>query len=163
MLKKILKWLTNYLADLSNKIVAGIILFSFSAGAWVVWSKNLLQTLIPLWIVILIVLAILFGCSILFLIYSCVSSALPYKIKYFTIGGQKWKVKIFNGSYFEIDENPICKVHDLPFISGSTAIFCPESQTGARCKSLIVHTDRHREFKKVQSYIDKKVRNKDYS
>lgn len=162
MLKKMLQWLTNYLADILNKVIAGVILLCLSASAWVVWSRNLLQTPIPLWIVILIALFILFGCAILFLIYSRISSALPYKIKYFTVDNQKWKVKIFDSGYFEVDENPICKVHDLPFINGSTAIFCPEAQTSARCKSLIVHTDHQHEYKKVQSYIDKKIRNKDY-
>lgn len=161
MLKKILQWLTNYLADILNKVIAGVILLCLSASALVVWSRNLLQTPIQLWIVILISLSILFCCAILFLIYSRNSSSAPaYKIKYFTVNNQKWKVKIFDSGYFEVDYNPICPTHDLPFVSGTSFLACPEF-VNKKCDNFILHKDHHITYKVAESYIDKKIRNKE--
>ena len=162
MLKKILQWLTNYLADILNKVIAGVILLCLSASAWTIWSRSLLQTPIPLWIVILIVLAILSCCAILFLMYYQHSSALPYKIKYFIVNDQKWKTKIYDSGYYEVDDNPICKNHNLPFVGGSHNIFCPEARN-RNCKNIIFHEDRHDTYEIAKSYIDKKIRNKEYS
>jgi hypothetical protein len=70
---------------------------------------------------------------------------------------KKWKTKIFKGGYFEVDDNPICTIHDLPFISGRYDVSCPEVLKN-NCKNQISHSDRYNLYNIAKSYIDKKIR-----
>jgi len=160
MLKtNIKKWTARLLSELLIQLIAASILYLLSAVGIFLLIKNKLQLQVPLWRVLLISLSILFGCLILFLIYS--SRRFP-KIKYLTVGDQKWKTIIFDSRHFEVEKNPICKEHNLPFISGSHNIHCPERRIKLKCKNFILHEDHDKTYEIAKSYIDKMIRERNY-
>lgn len=166
---KILKqWLKKIFADVHNAIVSLIVFAVAATLGGVAFSKSLkhilfeiLQSPMPLWSTILLVL-----CSVV-LMYAIMSrilnpsKSLPYKIKYFPIGEQKWKTTIYSNDSFVVDRFPICKTHDLPFIYLSNKFCCPEFLK-LNCKNVIFEENHYRIYETAKSHIDKIVRNKEY-
>jgi hypothetical protein len=133
MLKIIKQWLKKIFSDLHNyiiQLIGGVIVFSF--GGAVAFSEKLqnflaglLQISTPLWLTILLVLLALVVTDLI--LRRKFQTSLSFKIKIFDIGSnQKWETKIYKGGHFQVDDNPICKTHDLFFLSSVEGIFCPE-------------------------------------
>ena len=159
MKNKLKKWSLDLIGEQYKKALLGIFAYLLSI-AGILKLKAILQTPIPLWIVILISLSILFGCVILFLIHSRKSSKTPsYKIEYFTIGDLKWKTKVYDHCRFEIEIISVCKEHNLLLIKGPNDYYCPEIIT-ENCKIMIDHDSYSFLYGLAKSYIDKEIRTK---
>jgi hypothetical protein len=109
----------------------------------------------PLWATISLVLL---SCLYIYLKFRPSQSGPSYKIAYFTVGNFKWKTKIYRPDYFEVDQYPLCKKHDLPFIFHPHYIHCPEHSCGNR----IDDADRRTVYAAAKSYIDKEIRDGNY-
>ena len=164
MMQELLKsWLKKISSDLHN-IILSVIVFSFlstgtaSLVSAKIWSqvKEAILLPVPLWITIALALAT-YTCFHIMNIRS--SSKSDYKTKYFTIGKYKWKVKVYNYGYFEIDKYPICKTHDLKFIFGTKEKYCPgpENET---CKNRLSEYEEFNVYESAKSIIENKIRNK---
>ncbi len=160
--KQASKWLHTVFGDIRSAIIGAIVLYISTTGILLLINKlwHGLQKPIPLWIVILISLTILFGCSILFLIHSYRLSNKPnFIIKYFTIDKFKWKTKIYDYGHFEVAETPLCSTHDLPLIYTRIGRYCPERDK-KQCTNEIFESGHYRIYETAKSYIDKQIRNK---
>lgn len=163
--KPVSKWLHTVFGDIRSAIIGAIVFYILSTTGILLLINKLwhgLQKPIPLWIVILISLTILFGCSILFLIHSYrLSNKSNYKIRYFTIGTFKWKTKVYDYGSFGVDEYPFCIKHDLQFIYGDRTKYCPGTEKEA-CNNHIHNDDFFLIYESTKSNIDKLIRNKTY-
>ncbi len=152
-------------------LIAGsyLTILAFSKRA-VDFTHQLLTTPTPLWATISLVLL----CYVyVYLKFRGVqSSSVPqsvttdeHKIKYFTVGEQKWKTTIYKNGFFEVDKFPICKKHDLTFIfghsNGKFYIYCPEVLK-KQCNNTIYDSERSTIYDLAKSYIDNQIRNEEY-
>lgn len=110
----------------------------------------------PLWVTIVLVLLVVGYIKIK---KSSPSSDPNYIIRYFPIDNLKWKVKVYDHGYFEVDKISICLEHDLPLIHENIYYYCPEFRK-KNCKITINHNEYSSVFETAKSYIDKEIRNK---
>ncbi|MDO9028242.1 MAG: hypothetical protein Q7U68_05205, partial [Candidatus Roizmanbacteria bacterium] len=61
--------------------------------------------------------------------------------------------------YFQVEKEPICLKHDLPFIFSDSYWHCPETDKN-NCKNKIYHNDHFKIHETAKSYIEKEIRNK---
>lgn len=160
MLKqRIKKLFENTESTITNVILLGLL--GGSAAILAVSKKALsvflqiITTPTPLWATILLVLL----CYLyIYLRFRRTSTRTPDEtsIEYFTVGEQKWEATIYNNRLMSLNDKPICKEHNLPFIYTDQFYHCPEADND-HCKNVI-HTRNHSRIKDIaQSYIKKEL------
>jgi hypothetical protein len=162
----IIKTLKTIFSDVRKTIIGIIVLAILGGTGGVLYlSKTALSFSIailtiptPLWATIVLVLLVI---AYIKMKKSSPSSASNYIIKYFTIGKFKWKTKIYDYGYFEIDKYPFCITHDLQFIYGDNSKYCPGTEK-EKCNNRIYESDFSHIYESAKSNIDKLVRNKQY-
>lgn len=163
--KRLAKWLLTVFADIRSAIVGALVLYLLSTTGILflinkVWHG--LQKPIPLWLLIVILLSVLFLCSISFLIHSYKVSNKPHSIVHdFTIGNFKWRVEIYKSGYFEVEKYPFCIKHDQRFIFRYGSKYCPGTES-EKCGYELRDSHFFEAYESAKSIIEKKVRNKTY-
>jgi len=162
------QWLITRIKNLFGNIestITQILLIAFLGGsvAILAFSKKALNFFLqianiptPLWATIALVLLV--ACYIKTK-KSSPSSDLNYKIEYFPIDNLKWKAKVYDYEYSDVEKISICLEHDLSLIHGNINYYCPEFLK-KNCKIMIDHNDYSMLYTTAKSYIDKLVRNK---
>lgn len=159
MKDKLKKWTIDIIGEGYKKILLGVVVYLLSI-AGTLKLKDMLQMPVPLWLVILIFLSILFGCAILFLIHSYISSNKPnYQFEDFPIGQYIWETKVYNYGYCDVERTPRCLEHDLKFLYTSSSRYCPEIDN-KNCNNRIAESEHYKIYETAKSYIDKQVRNR---
>jgi len=169
----LLKLLKLIAADTRSAIVSLVVGCLIVAGGGILaLSKTTLSHAIhilsiptPLWGAILLTLLC---CAYIYLKRTTIQSkptqrqsSPPPIIKYFSVDLLKWKTKIYQDNYFEVDETPICIKHDLPLIYYGNYYQCPEADK-RNCQILLNRNERYKAHETAKSYIEKRVRNHDY-
>lgn len=155
MLKILKQWIVKIFSDLHSAIISFIVVGALAYGIGFLFE--LLQFPIPLWLTILLVL------SSIALTYAITarlknpSTSSPYKIQFIDVGDYRWKVKVFDRDYFEVDKTPLCIKHDLPFVSSKAGYCCPDVIKN-RCDYVLPSSDFTRVYEEAKSYIDKTIR-----
>lgn len=163
----IVKWMKKGIKIFLG-LLAPIVLVSYASAFWnwengiipketLLLPYNILQTPTPLWLTIILISVVL-GYGYLRSLTPPSSSDIPYKTKYFPIDNLKWKTKVYDHGYFEVERIAICHEHDLPLINGNIDYYCPE-HLKKNCKIMIDHKDYSMLYNHAKSYIDKEVRN----
>lgn len=157
--------------DKSNKILARFNCTNTSGfvchgllelGEWIdskrdiAMAYKILQTPTPLWLSIVLI-SVALSYSYLKSLKPASSSDIPYKTNYFIIDNLKWKTKVYNHGYFEVERIAICKEHDIPLINANIIYYCPE-HLKKNCNIKINNTDYSMLYEHAKSYIDKEVR-----
>lgn len=167
MMNILKKWIITIFFDIHSSlisIIVGVILvggiglsLSFQDIRLYIYKK--LQISMPIWIVILIVIFCILLTGVIIIYRRNRDNEIPYKIKYITVMGYKWEVKIYKHYYFEVEKTPICINHNLKLVSGREGMYCPEVVNN-ECDSIIPPKYSDRFYLEVESYIDKIVRDK---
>ena len=157
--KHIIKFFSNLLHNIALLIVVGIIslpvLISWATGT-LDFLLQIIQTPVPIWGIILLVLLVFVYLKIR---RNYPSSKLGYKTKYFTIGNFKWETKIYNYGGFDVENTPLCAKHDLRLLFSGSSRYCPEVDK-RNCKNQISGYDHYKIYSTAQSYIEKQIKNK---
>ena len=160
MIKKFQKYLTDLISKYSLGLIVYLIPYPLAVtGILSLKDKLLIQT--PLWLVLLLLLSIILCYQLLFLFHSRKPSKKPpYKIEYFTIGDYKWKTRIHNLYYFEVEEYPYCIEHDTQFIlrkvRDNWEKYCPIE----KCNKILKESDQFKIHESTKSMIEKILRDK---
>ncbi len=77
--------------------------------------------------------------------------------KYFSVGEYTWQAVLHNNALLYVVKNPICKQHNLSFISHGTYLCCPEFSKH-NCNSKISQNDLISFCDEAKSYIEKEIR-----
>ena len=163
--KILLKWIKKIFSDSHAAIISLIVLGIIAgSGSIYLFFENLWTALIdtiqsptPLWATTALALALI---GYIYLKTKKVHSSYTpnYKTEYFTIDNLKWKVKVYNYGYFEVEKTSMCREHDLLLKHENIYYYCPEFEK-KNCKIMIDHNDYSSIYETAKSYIDKEVRN----
>ena len=166
-LKKILLgWVRKLFHDLHSAIVSIVVtVLVFGGGGSYISSENIRiaihETMLsptPIWV----------STALVFLVVVYVywknrkvhSNKKPnFDVAFFTIGGAKWKIKIYE-DWFEVDEYPFCAKHDVQFIFAHNKKHCP-GILGERCDNNLSDRKYFEIYESVKSMVESKIRNKE--
>lgn len=140
--------------DLRTAIVTAVVGWLLST-AGIYKLKCMLQTPIELWLVIVIGLSILFGCLILFLIYSYKRKPY-YKTDLIQAKDFKWKTTHSKNAVLHVDDIPYCPKHDLRLTRLGDSYYCTEEN----CDVSLHITAFPKLHEIAQNHIERTVRNK---
>ena len=166
MLKMLPKPISRFFEAASHYIILTIATSIIGVPVLVSWVTGTLDFLIqtiksptPLWASIAFVLVC---CVYIYLKYEIYRpSGIPNKVKFFDVGGYRWKAIIRRDNYFELDKYPYCPVHDVRFVYSKDRKFCPGTETEI-CENNLPKRDEFIEYEAAKSMIDKKIRDKSY-
>ena len=162
LLQKLKSTLKLLFSDIRQAIVAVIVIALLgSIGGLLYLSKTalyfsiaILNTLIPLWATIALVLLV--GVYI----YQKKSRNQSYsKVVLYAVNNLKWKVSINNVGSYRVSKTPYCKKHELKLIQSTNCVAwkCPKL---SECYTKINNSNIRNLRQKALSHIERAVRDK---
>jgi hypothetical protein len=167
-LQQILKgWPKKIFSDLHSKvvgIVCGLVIGTggIAAVSKTVWKllKNTFQQSMPIWLLLLILIAIWVYYELLIRRYSrSISQKSKYKTEIIEVPETffKWRVTHNSGVVTNIDDIPFCKKCDIQFIYSDDKYVCPNIYY-SKCKRSFYPRELDFYHRFAKSFIEKIVR-----
>ena len=154
MLKTIYKWMKKPIEDL-RKVTISVILLYLLSNVGILWLKNVLQKPVPLWLVMLIVLAIFLFYSILLLFHSY-KSPTETKKDLIKAGKYLWETTFKDNAVIHVSKVPLCSTHKLRLTKINDEYKCMEKG----CKTSLESHLLSKVYQIALTYIEREIRNR---